>query len=55
MASRQVEINVRTENIDIRMGTSDTPKKLQRKPLTKYNTGLNLDIICQLGGSMDML
>ena len=55
MASRQIEMNIRTEKIEIRMGTSDSPKKLQRKPLTKYSTGLNLEIICQVGGNIDML
>lgn len=32
--------------------TSDTPKKLQRKPLIRYTTGLNKVMVCHTGGSI---
>ena len=40
---------------DMKIGTSDVPKKLHRKPLTRYKTGLNFDIICQSAGNIEIL
>lgn len=35
----------------VNTSTSDTSKKLQRKPLTKYKTGFRSVTDCQNGGS----
>ena len=40
--------------IDKLIGTSEISKKLQRNPLTKYNTGLSFEIVCQNVGNIDI-
>lgn len=50
-----IKIKENIELIDVIMWTSAAPKKLQRKPLTKYKTGLNLEMSCQVVGNIEML
>ena len=45
----QVKKKIVIEIIEIRIGISDAPKKLQRNPLTIYKTGFSLDTNCQYG------
>ena len=52
MRSKQININTNIDRIDSSIGTSAVPKKLQRKPLTKYKTGLNREINCQVLGNI---
>lgn len=54
MIARHRTVNPAMANRLSPMGTSANPKNDQRKPETRYTTGLKNEIVCHTGGSIEI-